>query len=337
MYFQSLDTFHLFLTSLFLLTSLGIVFFRYKKYSEKNEQIMNYVEYKKWVTLRITSLVISIILLSVAFLEPMGLIQNSITRAEWVDCIWLLDVSLSMDTEDGGDDNTLNISRLSRAKSIIENYMITHPENRYGLIIFAGTSRLVSPLTAEHSSLLTFLSSIDSKSIKEWGTDFRDVLSLAVERFETKNNILNSLVLLSDGGDREDAPDMDSLRNLFQGKQAILTTVWIWKIKPSPIPMGQNPFWERTYKKFQWETVLSRLNKETLKSLATLGWWSYIEGVSIEKDLEKSLSTQARHSLWDSWGTSDDKTVHIIVILSFLFFLIFLLLPSSFIKSWGVL
>ncbi len=154
----------------------------------------------------------------------MGLMRNSNTPVEGIDCIWLLDVSASMDVQDITE-NASAISRLIKAKSIIENSLIAHPENRYGLVIFAGTSRLISPLTSEHSSLLTFLASIDSKSISEGGTDFHDALSLATERFETKENIPHMIVLLSDGGDREDTLDASSIKNIFQNKNTRLITV----------------------------------------------------------------------------------------------------------------
>jgi Ca-activated chloride channel family protein len=145
-----------------------------------------------------------------------------------------------MDVEDVSNGNIV-ISRLMKAKSVIENYMITHPENRYGLIIFAGTSRLVSPLTTEHSSLLTFLSSIDSKSIREGGTDFHQALQLALDRFETQESIPHTIVLLSDGGDTDEIIDTSSLKNLFFGKHASLITIGIGNTKSSPIPIGRNP------------------------------------------------------------------------------------------------
>lgn len=214
MYFLSLNLTHIILASLFLLASLGTVFFRYKKYRIANEKSLNYTSNKNLVILRIASLVLSVVFLGIAFLEPMGLMKDVSGSVKGIDCIWLLDVSSSMDTEDVTENN-FPISRLTEAKSVVENYMITHPENRYGLVIFAGKSRLVSPLTSEHTSLLSFLASIDSKSITEGGTDFRDALILATERFETNENTPHTIVLLSDGGDAEDAPDMDSVRNIF--------------------------------------------------------------------------------------------------------------------------
>lgn len=166
MYFLSSDSLHIVIASLFLLVTGGIVFFRYRKYFPANEKSVNYRSDKNLVIVRITGLILSVVFLGATILEPAGLMKGPSDSTEGIDCIWLLDVSASMDAEDIAGGN-LNISRLSRAKSVIENHILAHPENRYGLVIFAGKSRLVSPLTTEHSSLLTFLATIDSKSIRE--------------------------------------------------------------------------------------------------------------------------------------------------------------------------
>lgn len=143
-----------------------MLFLRYRKSSDFSNKSANYSTKKHFRKIRIVSLGLSIILLATTLLEPAGLFKKPGESTEGIDCIWALDVSASMDAEDAGNSEH-NVSRLARAKSIMENYMSTHPENRYGLIIFAGTARLVSPLTLESSSLLSFLASIDSKSIRE--------------------------------------------------------------------------------------------------------------------------------------------------------------------------
>lgn len=237
-----------------------------------------------------------------------------------------------MDALDAAGDNASPISRLSKAKSVIENYMISHPENRYGLVIFAGKSRLVSPLTTEHASLLSFLASIDSKSIREGGTDFHEALTLSLDRFETKEMTPHAIVLLSDGGDKDDSPDMDSIKSLFQGKHSNLTTIGLGRMHPSPIPIGTNPFGEAIYKKFNGEVVLSGLNKAALEDLAKIGAGSYISQDSAAKDLKKSLSTIARQAFARSSDSQADATVRILFAMSFFFFLMFLLIPSSFLK-----
>ncbi len=336
MYFLSVDFFHTILALLFLFITFGVIFFRYNTYFSANKKTTNYTTNKKWVITRLVSLVLTIIFLSTIILEPAWLMEGSEITKEWIDCIWLLDVSASMDVVDVIDNNQ-TVSRLTRAKSVIENFIISHREARYGLVIFAGKSRLVSPLTSEHSSLLSFLASIDSKSISEGGTDFREAVALSIERFETKNPIPHAIILLSDGGDQEDAPDMNSIKNLFQKKHTNLITIGIWQTNLSPIPVGRNPFGDTVYKKFNGETVLSGLTRKTLQDLAKNGWWSYIEWASIENSLEKSLSRISRHPIKESWDNVDDLTVRIFAMLGFFFFLMFILFPSSPIKKWNAI
>ena len=331
MYFQNLDSFHIILTSLFLIITIGIVFFRYQKHLKVNKKILNYTIHKKYFLIRIASLILAFLFLATTFLGPVWLMKNPTSSVKGIDCIWLLDVSMSMDTEDVINNNS-SLSRLSKAKWIIENYMITHPENRYGLVIFAGTSRLISPLTTENSSILTFLASIDSKSMREGGTDFHQALQLSLDRFETQASTPHAIVLLSDGGDTEDAINATSVKNLFIGKNANLITIGIGNIKPSPIPIGRNPIGETVYKKFQWETVLSGMNPESLNALANIGGWSYLEGNSLEKNLENALTKITRQTFQKTWDISDDITVRFFIAMSLFFFLVFLLFPSSFLK-----
>ncbi len=336
MYFQSFDILHLVILFIFLSISSWVIFFRYKKFFTINEKTLNYTRNRKSIIIRISSLILSLLFISITILEPSGLTRDFWGQKTGIDCIWLLDVSKSMDVVDVTENNR-TISRLTKAKSVIENYIIAHPENRYALVIFAGSSRLVSPLTSEHSSLLTFLSSIDSKSLSDGGTDFPDALKLAVDRFDSKEKKPHAIVLLSDGWDSEDTPDVASIRNIFSGKNANLTTVGIGQTKPSPIPLWQNPFRETSYKIFNGETVLSGLNKDSLKRLADIWKWSFIEGNSPENKIEKALNSISKQTFIESTENSSDMTTRIFVMASFFFFLIFLLFPSSFLKKWNVL
>lgn len=112
--------------------------------------------------------------------------------------------------------------------------MLAHPENRYGLVIFAMKARLVSPLTSESSSLLTFLASIDSKSISGGGTNFYEALKTALNRLgstdthgEESNMDSAIMVLLSDGGDKEDLGDTSNLKTLFRDKDTSLFAIGV--------------------------------------------------------------------------------------------------------------
>lgn len=324
MYFVSENILTLTIAAVFLAALLSIVLLRRKQ--QLRESSVNHTEQAWLKIIRFTGLAISAILLSIALLGPRWLMGNSSTQ-QGIDQIWLLDVSASMDVVDETERWT-PISRLKKAKGVIEQYMLLHPENRYGLVIFAGDWRLVSPLTSEHASLLTFLSGLDSKGISEWGTDFTDALAIALNRFDSQNNSSQAIVLLSDGGDKEDSIDIGTIKDLFYKKKASLITLGLGEQKPSPIPNGRNMFGDLTYKQFQGQIVLSALNNERLKALADIGWGILLSEAS---SLEKALSDIEKKSIVSE---SPDSTVRLFIFLSLSSFLIFLL-PSSFLKLWN--
>ena len=59
------------------------------------------------------------------------------------------------------------ISRLDLTKKFMLDYIATHPENRYGITLFAGKSIIASPLTTDQAVITDIITSIDSKSVRE--------------------------------------------------------------------------------------------------------------------------------------------------------------------------
>lgn len=214
MSFLTFDLTHIIMALVFVILTITLLCFQIRRHTHVPEKINNSTMRKNFFVVRIVALVLSVIILGVVFLTPTGFVREDSYTRKGIDCIWLLDTSLSMGVEDIKTDNH-TVSRLAKAKSIIEDSMMAHPENRYGLMIFAGKARLVSPVTTEHSSILSFLSNIDSKSIQEGGTDFKEAVSSVLERFSKTDDIPHAIVLLSDGGDPEDL-DSDAVKSLFQ-------------------------------------------------------------------------------------------------------------------------
>jgi len=331
--FLRLDMLHIIPAILFVVVIVWVMFWRGRA-SGAGDESKNYVYKTSFSRIRLVSLIITIILLVIAFLGPISSIWISNTERQGVDLVWILDVSKSMDVQDVAEwDQT--ISRLNTAKKIIENFILTHPENRYGLVIFAGGARLVSPLTSESESVLTFLTSIDSTTIRDGGTNFREALNTAIGRLPPKkgDNPL-SLILLSDGGEEEDLADTTMISGLFTGKNITLSTVGIGSDKGWPIPAGQDVFGNMAFKLYQGEMVTSRLESDNLKSLADIGKGSYISWEHIWSSLDKTLSKIQRRTIVGSANNSGDSG-RVLVMMASVFFLVFLLIPASFLKKWN--
>ncbi|EKD29869.1 MAG: hypothetical protein ACD_78C00234G0001, partial [uncultured bacterium (gcode 4)] len=141
-------------------------------------------------------------------------------------------------------------------------------------------------------------------------------------------------VLLSDGWEKENLGDTTMISSLFAGKNVTLSTVGIGSDKGWPIPMGQDPFGNTTYKLFGGEMVTSHLEPDNLKSLADIGKGSYISWENIWSSLNKTLSKIQRRTIVGSANNSGDSG-RVLVMIASAFFLIFLLIPASFLKKWN--
>lgn len=330
--FLRLDMLHIIPILLFIMVIIWVVFWR-GRVSGTGDESKNYMYKTYFAYTRLASLIITIILLATAFLGPISSLSINSSERQGIDLIWVLDVSKSMDVQDVSEWDQI-VSRLAWAKKIIENYILSHPENRYGLVIFAGKARLVSPLTSESDSVLTFLTSIDTASITDGGTNFREALDIAVGRLSGKESNPPSLMLLSDGGDKEDLSDTTMIASLFANKNITLSTVGMGSDAWWPIPTGQDMFGNVTFKLFDGEMITSRLEPDTLKSLAKIGKGSYISWEDIWSSLDTALAKIIRHTIVGSTNDSGD-TGRLLVMMASAFFLAFLLIPASFLKKWN--
>ncbi len=118
-----------------------------------------------------------------------------------LDIYVLMDVSKSMDAED------LPPSRIKKAKKTVENLLQHLSGDRLGIIAFAGSSIMISPLTADYDVLKLFLGNVDTSLIQNQGTDVAGALQTAfqamkrgAEKFGVDDRS-NVFLVLSDGED----------------------------------------------------------------------------------------------------------------------------------------
>ena len=123
-----------------------------------------------------------------------------------LDIYVLLDVSRSMDAED------MPPSRLKKAKREIQSLMSLLSGDRVGLIAFAGSAVIISPLTSDYEVMKTFLQNVDTSLIQNQTTDINAALTLAeqamkrgAERTGKEGPRSNVFIVMSDGEDQEEA------------------------------------------------------------------------------------------------------------------------------------
>ena len=146
--------------------------------------------------------------LIVALARPQFGTSTNRIHANGIDIMILLDVSLSMLSEDYSI-GTKRASRLEVVKQVTEKFINGRPDDRIGVIAFSGRAYLVSPLTLDHSWLVENLSRLSIRrigdqtaigsSLVEDGTAIGSALATAANRLRDKHAKSRVIVLLTDG------------------------------------------------------------------------------------------------------------------------------------------
>lgn len=253
--------------------------------------------------------------------------------AKWIDMIFVLDVSKSMNTFDILDSHNL-YSRLDTAKKAISDFVVNHEFDRFWLVIFAWDAVSVSPLTNDHDVFLTFLDNVDYRNLTVQGSDFNKALSLWVDRFNTWTDRSKALVYISDGWDREDKINYSAMKEKsLEIKWIKYFVAWIWTEKWWKILIWNDIFGRHIYQQFNWNDIISKVNEVNLKDIANSINWEYLK-ISQVDDLEKlnksieSLEKKSLVSLVNGYEYDESRNLGI---ASFIFFILFF----NFLYIWG--
>ena len=140
---------------------------------------------------------ISLALLAIAMARPQ--LGKSLTQVEasGIDIMLALDVSGSMLTKDftiGGEQAT----RVDAIREVTRKFIEGRPNDRIGIIAFAGRPYVVSPMTLDHDWLTKNLDRLRIGLIED-GTAIGSGIAAAANRLSDKRSKSRVIVLLTDG------------------------------------------------------------------------------------------------------------------------------------------
>ena len=118
-------------------------------------------------------------------------------EASGIDIMVVLDVSGSMLTKDftvGGESAT----RIDAIREVTRKFIEGRPNDRIGIIAFAGRPYVVSPLTLDHDWLLQNLERVRIGLVED-GTAIGSAMASAANRLTDKKSKSRAIVLLTDG------------------------------------------------------------------------------------------------------------------------------------------
>ena len=222
-----------------------------------------------------SSLKFIILCLAVGFLV-IGLINPKIgtkletIKREGVDIVFAIDVSKSMLAEDVAP------NRLEKSKQLVTQIINNLASDRVGIIAYAGKAFPQLPITTDYASAKMFLQSMNTDMLSSQGTAINEAIQLSRNYFDDEEQTNRVLIILSDGEDHNDLSIEVAEAASEEGIK--IYTIGVGSENGGPIPLKRNGV-VRSYKKDQNnETVITKLNEETLRLIANEAKGGYING-----------------------------------------------------------
>jgi Ca-activated chloride channel homolog len=189
---------------------------------------------------------------------------RSLTRvqASGVDIMIVLDVSRSMLAEDYNIGST-RASRVDAVKQVTEQFIRQRPNDRIGIIAFAGRPYLVSPLTLDHDWLIENLGRITIGTVED-GTAIGSATAAAANRLKDKESKTKLIVLLSDGDNNAGRVTPITAAEAAGALGIRVYTIGAGTKGEVPFPF-QDPFGRTVY-----QNVEMTFNEDTLKKIAEI-------------------------------------------------------------------
>jgi Ca-activated chloride channel homolog len=141
--------------------------------------------------------IIAAALMIVGLARPQRTHSRTEVTANGIDIVLGLDVSGSMQALDFTVDN-YRVNRIAVVKSVVSKFIDERPNDRIGLIAFAASPYIVSPLTLDHDWLLQNLERINI-GIGDDGTAIGSAIAAAVNHLRTTTAKSKVVILLTDG------------------------------------------------------------------------------------------------------------------------------------------
>ncbi|HXB32448.1 MAG TPA: VWA domain-containing protein [Puia sp.] len=213
-----------------------------------------------------------VIVLAAANLQKPGAMEN--VQRKGVDVMLVLDVSKSMLARD------IKPSRLERAKQFLLRLVDQLPNDRIGVVLFAGRAYMQMPLTTDHGAAHMYIEEASPDVVPTQGTVIADALRMANTAFNSKERKYKSIVLVSDGEDHD--PDAAGVAKQLAEDGVLINTVGIGSPEGSPI---EDPVTGELKKDQDGHTVMSKLNEAELQQLATETNGAYLRLDNVEDAL----------------------------------------------------
>lgn len=166
----------------------------------------------------------------IALARPQTGTEQQTTSGEGIDIIFCLDISGSMLAQD------FSPNRMDAAKQVASDFIDRRPTDRMGLVIFAGESFTMCPLTTDHAVLKSQLFNVQSGLLED-GTAIGSGLATGVERLRSSTSKSKVIILLTDGENNGGSIDPNTAKEIAKSFKVRVYTVGMGTEGFAPVPV----------------------------------------------------------------------------------------------------
>ena len=220
--------------------------------------------------LKLLVLCLAFTCLTIAMVNPKIGTKLETIKRQGVDIVFAVDVSKSMLAED------IAPNRLEKSKQLVTQIINNLASDRIGIIAYAGKAFPQLPITTDYASAKMFLQSMNTDMLSSQGTAIDEAIQLAKTYYDDEEQTNRVLIIISDGEDHSNIASSVAEEASEEGIK--IFTIGVGEAKGAPIPIKRNGIVLNYKKDNQGETVITKLNEETLIDIAKEANGQYING-----------------------------------------------------------
>ncbi len=267
------------------------------------------------------ALALAAVIVASANLQKPGARDN--VQRKGVDVVIAMDVSKSMLAED------IKPNRLERARQLVYKLIDQLPNDRVGLVLFAGRAYLQMPLTTDHGAARMYIQQAGPEVVPTQGTIISEALRAGNSAFNSKERKFKSIVLITDGEDHD--PQAVPLAQQLAEDGVMINSVGFGSAEGAPI---MDPATNEYKKDENGNTVISRLNETELQQLAGATRGIYVKLNDVDdavNAITKQLSTIESTVLDDNAFRDYKSYFQWFLVIAFVFLMAEFFLPE---RKW---
>ncbi|MCB9648832.1 MAG: VWA domain-containing protein [Deltaproteobacteria bacterium] len=201
-----------------------------------------------------------------ALARPQFGLRTEVRKARGMDVVVALDLSRSMLARD------VVPSRLQRARVELEDLLQQIPGDRVGLVGFTSVAIPLCPLTIDHAAVKLQLGAANPGDMPRGGTAIGDAIREGMKMLQAAKDTggAQAIVVVTDGEEHEGDPEAAAKAAHEAGIE--VHVVGVGSRTGEPIPLVDDNGKVTGYvKDAQGQTVVSRLDEDTLRKISTAG------------------------------------------------------------------